>query len=96
MPPDLAQNTKNEGDEHLPPEPTARLPFAKPLDEIARQSLVVAWTRVLQEPNGSLGRIGFPVANVRLPSSRGMPLDKLMRAVRVILKARRPVGVGRK
>jgi hypothetical protein len=36
MPPDLAQNTYGKGDENLPPEPGARLSFAKPLDEIAR------------------------------------------------------------
>jgi hypothetical protein len=36
MPPDLAPNTHGKGNEHLTPEPAARLSFAKPLDEVAR------------------------------------------------------------
>src|SRR5579862_2947575 len=96
MLPDLAQNTYGKSDENLPPEPAALLFLAKPLDEIARQGLVVAWTYVPQKPNGSPWRIAFPVIHVPLPSGRSMPLHKLISAVRVILKARRPTGVARK
>jgi len=52
MPLDLAQNTYGDGDENLLPEPTMRSPFAKLLDKIACQSLVVTpWTRMPQQPD---------------------------------------------
>jgi hypothetical protein len=52
MPTDFTEYAYGEGSESLPPEPAVCLPFAKSLDEIARQGLVVARTRISQEPNG--------------------------------------------
>jgi hypothetical protein len=44
---DLAQNAHGKGDDNLPPKPAASLSFAKPLDEIACQRIVVStWARV--------------------------------------------------
>src|SRR5689334_696240 len=97
MPPDLAQNTNGDGDENLFPEPAMRSPFAKLLDKIAGQSLVVTpRTCVPQQPNSCPRRIGFSTPHERLPSSSGMPLHRFVNAVRVIVNARTPAGVTRK
>src|SRR6476659_988299 len=86
MPSDLAQNTYGDSDENLLPEPASRSPFAKLLDKIAGQSLVVTpWTRMPQQPHGCLRRIGFPMAHERLPSTSGMPLHRFVSAERVIV-----------
>src|SRR5260370_9977224 len=90
------KNTYRKSNKNLPPEPPASSPFTKFLNQIAGQRLVIPGAHMLQEPNSSARWIGFPVGHESLPSNSGMPVHKLMSAVRVVFNARMPAGGIRK
>jgi len=89
----LAEYASTKREEHLPPEPAAGLALVKPLDEVAGQCMGVAPRTRPQKPYGKLRRSGFAGVHACLLSSSGMPLHKLVSALRVTFSARIPSGV---